>query len=197
MGLTRARLIVLGVAVTIAVAVLTVVLRAERSRDLVLQIEPVGDTSTLTVYVGGAVRSPGLYTLPRGSRVAEALEQAGLLSDAEVGGLPMADRLRDGQSLFVPHRRATVSQPPPQSSASAPDSTESSGLSGAPGPVNVNTASQAELESLPGIGPVLAQRIIAHRTTYGPFATLDDLDAVRGISARMVESLRGLATTES
>jgi competence protein ComEA len=196
MELTRARLILLGVAAAIAVAVLTAVLRAERSRELVLQIEPVGDTNMLTVYVGGAVRAPGLYTLPRGSRVAEAIAQADLLDEADVAGLPMADHLRDGQTLIVPERRAMSSQPVASGDGSAITSAVPVGVA-PPGLVNVNTASQAELESLPGIGPVLAQRIIAYRTTHGPFATLDDLEAVRGISARMVESLRGLATTES
>lgn len=196
MELTRARLILLGVAAAIAVTVLTAVLRAERSRQLVLQIEPVGDTNTLTVYVGGAVRAPGLYTLPRGSRVAEAVAEADLLDEADVVGLPMADLLRDGQTLIVPQRRATLAQTVADPGHAL--TTSAVPVDAAPaGLVNVNTASQAELESLPGIGPVLAQRIIAYRTTRGPFATLDDLEAVRGISARMVESLRGLATTGS
>ncbi|MDI3341192.1 MAG: ComEA family DNA-binding protein [Sphaerobacter sp.] len=188
MELTRARLLLLGVAATITVAVLTVVLLAQQSQDVVVQIEPVGDPRTLTVYVGGAVRTPGLYTLARGSRLAEAVEQAGLLPEADIAGLPMAEPLRDGQSVVVPRQRPT---PPPVPLGSSPRLA----VSEAPGLVNINTASQAELERLPGIGPVLAQRIITYRTEHGPFATLDDLAAVRGISARMVESLQGLATT--
>lgn len=185
MELTRARLIVLGVITTVAIAVITVVLRSERPRDLVLQIEPVYAETTVTVYVGGAVRAPGLYTLPRGSRVAEALEQAGLLDDAEVTSLALAERLRDGQQFFVPHRSARPAPTVALESVAAPASVDR---------INVNTATASELESLTGIGPVLAQRIIEYRTSHGPFATLDDLANIKGISIRTIEKFRDQAT---
>ena len=101
----------------------------------------------------------------------------------------MADRLKDGQEIFVP--AATV-----MSSASEGVQTVAAGTAPeSTGRVNLNTASAAELESLPGIGPTLSQRIIDYRTRNGLYSTLDDLAGVRGISSRMVEELRDLATT--
>ncbi|HET9014229.1 MAG TPA: ComEA family DNA-binding protein [Thermomicrobiaceae bacterium] len=182
--MTRARLLVIGAVVALVAAVLTVIVRASDAPDLVLKIQPIADDSTVTVYVGGAVRSAGLYTLPRGARVADALATAVVLPDADVTGIPMAGRLADGQQVLVP-RRAPAASPVSAVSASPPPT----------GPVNVNTASAAELESLPGIGPTLSQRIVEYRTQHGPFANLDALDQVRGISARMVDEWRGLATT--
>ncbi len=189
MELTRLRVAALGLVVTVAVAIAVVLMGSQRSPDLVLKIEPSEDQPGVTVYVGGAVRSPGLYTLDFGAHVADALDAAGGPVAAEISAVPMADRLKDGQEIFVPAATAVSSSPEgvqTAASGSAPGST---------GRINVNTASAAELESLPGIGPTLSQRIIDYRTRNGPYSTLDDLAGVRGISSRMVEELRDLATT--
>lgn len=182
--MTRARVLLVAAATALVVAVLTVLLSTSRSPDLILQIEPISDDSRVTVYVGGAVQAAGLYTLPRGARVADALATAVVLPDADTTGLPMAGKLADGQQVTVPHRRQGTPVNGPAGSGTPVPS----------GPVNVNTASAADLEALPGIGPALAARIIAYRTEHGPFVSLDALDQVRGISARMVEELRNLAT---
>ncbi|HEU4793123.1 MAG TPA: ComEA family DNA-binding protein [Nitrolancea sp.] len=189
MELTRLRVAALGLVVTVAVAIAVVLMGSQRSPDLVLKIEPSEDQPGVTVYVGGAVRSPGLYTLDFGAHVADVLDAAGGPVAAEISAVPMADRLKDGQEIFVPAATAM---------SSAPEGAQTVAAGTAPGSnsrVNVNTASAAELQSLPGIGPALSQRIIDYRTRNGPYSTLDDLAGVRGISSRMVEELRDLATT--
>ncbi len=189
MELTRLKVAALGLVVTVAVAIAVALTSSQRSPDLVLKIEPSEDQPGVTVYVGGAVRSPGLYSLDYGAHVSDALDAAGGPVDAEISAVPMADKLKDGQEIFVPATAAVSPAPegsPSVASGAAPQST---------GRVNVNTAGAPELQSLPGIGPALSQRIIDYRTRNGPFSTLDDLAGVRGISSRMVEELRDLATT--
>jgi competence protein ComEA len=190
MELSRLKVVVLGLIVAVAVAISVVVLRSERSQDLVLKVEPAEDKVDVTVYVGGAVKAAGLYSLPAGSPVADALAAAGGPVDAEISAVPMADELQDGQEIFMPE----AGPGPPQG---ADQVAAVGGAPGAPATLNVNTASAAELERLPGVGPVLVQRIVTYRTEHGPFATLDDLADVRGISSRMIEDFEGLATTGS
>lgn len=189
MELTRLRVAALGLVVTVAVAIAVLLMGSQRSPDLVLKIEPSEDQPGVTVYVGGAVRSPGLYTLDYGAHVADALDAAGGPVDAEISAVPMADKLKDGLEIFVPAAEAASSVPQEAlalAGEAAPGST---------GRINVNTAGAAELETLPGVGPALSQRIIDYRTRNGPYSSLDDLAGVRGISSRMVEELRDLATT--
>ncbi len=189
MELTRLKVAALGLVVTVAVAIAVALTSSQRSPDLVLKIEPSEDQPGVTVYVGGAVRSPGLYSLDYGAHVSDALDAAGGPVDAEISAVPMADKLKDGQEIFVPATAAVSPAPegsPSVASGAAPQST---------GRVNVNTAGAPELQSLPGIGSALSQRIIDYRMRNGPFSTLDDLAGVRGISSRMVEELRDLATT--
>ena len=120
-------------------------------------------TAVILVDVGGEVAHPGLYQLPLGSRVNDAVTIAGGPSEAgDVQRLNLAARLADGQQVRVPakaERRAT---------ADPGDLTT-------PARVNINTASLAELDSLPGVGPVIAQRIVAHRMQQGPFLSVEQL----------------------
>ncbi len=180
------RLLTIGAIIALTVAVIVVILRGGRSRDLVLKVEPVTGNDQITVYVGGAVPSPGLYTLPRGSRVASLIDQAGLLDGADTSNLQLAAELHDGQEIIVP-RQTTVAQ---ASSATISPSHAASPT----GPININTASAAVLEQLSGIGPSLAQRIVDFRNAHGPFATVDDLASVQGISVRMVDDFRDQVT---
>ncbi len=189
MELTRLKVAALGLVVMVAVAIAVALMGSQQSPDLVLKIEPSEDQPGVTVYVGGAVRSPGLYTLGYGAHVADALNAAGGPVDAEISAVPMADKLKDGQEIFVPAASSESSGPEGSPSVAGGTAVESTGR------VNVNTAGASELQSLPGIGPALSQRIIDYRTRNGPFSTLDDLAGVRGISSRMVEELRDLATT--
>jgi competence protein ComEA len=137
----------------------------------------------VVVHVVGAVRRPGLYQLPAGSRVADALEQAGGAAPAaDVALVNLAAPLADGQQVVVPSRAAAGNG----SSGAAGESGSGSG------PVHLNTASVAELDELPGVGPVTAQKIVDHREKHGAFSSVEDLDAIPGIGAAKIEQLRDL-----
>lgn len=127
-------------------------------------------SESLTIHVSGEVRIPGLVAVPAGSRVADAIVAAGgALPAADLGALNLAAPLADGQHLVVPAFG---------SSGSGTDR------------VRVNTAGSAELEALPGVGPVLATRIVEYRTAHGPFALVEDLLAVPGIGEAKLAALR-------
>ena len=131
---------------------------------------------TVVVDVAGAVASPGLQELPLGARVADAIDAAGGASaDAQLDALNLARKVADGEQILVPHRG---------------EGEEGS----APGLVNLNRASAQELQQLPGVGPVLAERIVADRDANGPFASVGDLDRVPGVGAAIVGALDGIAT---
>ena len=192
-------------AITLSVIVL---LRGRQHDTLVLEVQPIRDPNAIRVYVGGAVATPGLYTLPRGSRVADALDAAGGVTVAgDTSKLGMADRLEDADQVLVPERRlaqATPSSTPRAPTAPAQGGGEATNASAEPtspaaptdatGPIDINSADAEELDALPGVGPAIAQRIIDYRDTNGPFQTLEQLADVRGISDEMVEELRPLIT---
>lgn len=138
--------------------------------------------SRVVVHVTGAVATPGVFELAGGTRVDDAIEAAGgFVPDADESLLNRAEVLRDGQQVFVPK----VGQEP---RADADLGAESAG------PVNINTASAARLEDLPGIGPALAQRIVAHREANGPFTSAEGLTAVSGIGTRTLEGMIDMVT---
>ncbi|MFV2102652.1 helix-hairpin-helix domain-containing protein [Micromonospora sp. LOL_024] len=145
-------------------------------------------TGELVVAVAGKVRRPGLVRLPSGSRVADAVDAAGgALPGVDVTMLNPARKVNDGELILV-----GVPAPPPPAGAppvAAPGSD--------PGPgarVNLNTATSAQLETLPGIGPVLAQRIVGYRDQHGGFRTVGDLRQVSGIGDARYEQLKDLVT---
>jgi competence protein ComEA len=174
------------------IALLIVLLVREPRDTVVLEISAEADPNQLSVWVAGEVAQPGLYTLPRGSRVADAVAAAGGAEPgADTSTLGMAAVLEDADQIFVPALDAGVTPGGPQATASNPDDGSGGPSSGL---VNINTASALDLEGLPGIGPVLAQRIVDYRLTNGPFQDVGELEAVQGISARMVEELEPLIT---
>jgi len=144
-----------------------------------------GSSRRLTVHVAGAVVRPGLYKLAEGSRVSDAVESAGGASaDASVDDLNLAQRVKDGQKVFVPRRSAPGQAERSDGAAGTPSSSGSQ--------VNINTADSSELEKLPGVGPSLAQRIVDYREKNGPFSSIEDLDDVPGIGPGKLKSLDGL-----
>jgi competence protein ComEA len=148
---------------------------------------PVGEvaerSATVVVSVVGQVVSPGLVTLPSGSRVADAIAAAGgLLPEADPASVNLAAIVADGEQL-------AVGLP-----GTAPDGTPAGAPAGAGELVDLNAAGVAELDALPGIGPVLAQRIVEHRSREGPFRSVEELDDVPGIGPAIAAELAGLVT---
>lgn len=139
----------------------------------------------VVVHVSGAVANPGVYTLPYGSRVNDAVLLAGPLSDADLDALNLAAPISDGQKISVPQEGELIQEA---------QASVSSVLSSGGGKVNLNTATLAELDSLPGIGPATAQKIIDYRTQHGGFKSIDELDAVSGIGPKKLEDLRDLVS---
>lgn len=155
---------------------------------------------TIFVHIAGAVQKPGVYELPEGERLYKALELVGLTEDADTSGLNLASVLRDSQKVYVP---AIGEDPLPASGGSASaggyggsGGTQGSGQSTVQFPININTATQAELEFLPGIGPVLARAIIARREEVGPFRRTEELQDISGIGAKTFEKLASLVTVD-
>lgn len=142
---------------------------------------PPASPGSVFVHVAGWVRRPGVYELEGGDRVIDALEAAGgPRRGADLTLLNLAAPLVDGQQVLVVKRGAQGGT--------------GGAVPGAPVKVNVNTAGAAELEALPGIGPVLAQKIIDHRAEHGPFRSVDDLLAVSGIGDVTLAEIRDLVT---
>lgn len=142
------------------------------------------EKGTIWVHVVGAVASPGVYEVAAGSRVITVIEAAGGLSaDAASAGVNLAAALSDGEQIVVPTQEEYRA---PQASASAGGSSASSG------PVNINTADAALLDTLPGVGPSTAQKIIADREANGPFKSTADLGRVSGFGDKKLAQLEGL-----
>lgn len=151
---------------------------------------PPGSGASAVVHLVGAVKKPGVYSLPLGSRVLDAVDLAGgLAKDAAPEAINLAAQIRDGEQIRIPRRGETGQVPVP----GVLDSGRSEGAGGPgapPGKINVNTAEQAQLEELPGIGPSLAGRILEFRQANGPFKNLSELDAVSGIGPALMGNLR-------
>ncbi len=155
----------------------------------------------VVVAIDGAIATPGVYELPGGSRVQHIVDAAGgVLPDADLAAVNPAQRIADGERIVIPSTSeppilaepvAVQSEPPAGGDRIvAPDIADQTPLPDVAGDViDINTATQAELESLPGIGPVKAADIIAFRTENGPFGSVDELDSVDGISPEMVVEL--------
>jgi competence protein ComEA len=138
----------------------------------------------LVVYVVGAVRRAGLVRLSEGARVADALERAGGPSrHADLTLVNLAAPVADGQQIVVPTRVAA-----------AAGAATAGAAAGVPAKVSLASATLQQLDALPGIGPVTAQKILDWRQTHGPLRSADDLDAIPGIGPARVEQLRDLVT---
>lgn len=138
-------------------------LAATRPRGEPVTLLPTATPSMLTIYINGAVATPGLYTLPEGSRVDDALKAAGgSIPGAEMTNINLADQLKDGQQINIPGIVTTNSHVNV-------------------GRVNINTATVEELNGLPGIGPTTAQAIVDYRLENGLFQVIQDIQKVAGV----------------
>jgi len=209
----RAGLIGLGVVGLVAVLVTIFTLARDDQPRVVSanlpSVQPVSSTggtaaasspapdAPVVVSVVGLVRTPGLVTLGPGARIADALEAAGgALDGADVTGLNMARHVADGEQLVV-----GIASPPGTPPAMGSSINTSSGGAAAPGSaapdpapaqVNLNEATLEQLDTLPGVGPVMASAILAWRTANGRFANVDQLGEVDGIGPARLEKLRNL-----
>jgi competence protein ComEA len=135
----------------------------------------------VVIHVSGEVIAPGIYRLPAGARIEDALKASGgATANGDIHRINLAARLADGQQIVVPWRTdpslaALTTLPSP-----------------VPGRVNVNSASVAELDRLPGIGPVTAQRIVAYREEHGPFTRIEQLREAKLVTASTFEKIRDL-----
>jgi competence protein ComEA len=142
---------------------------------------PAPPPPRVLVHVVGAVRRPGLYELSENSRVADAVKRAGgVTAKADVALVNLAAPIADGTQVVVPARIPAARSGGP---VAAPVQT---------GPVHLNSATVEQLDELPGVGPVTAQKIVAYRSENGAFRSVDDLDAVPGIGPARLEELRPL-----
>ena len=177
---------------------------------------------TVRVHVAGAVNNPGVYTLPAQGRAVDAIAAAsGAAADADLDRVNLAGALSDGVQIYVPHRGETAAPAQIQPNGGTANAGQGNAANGAAQngasqggtqpqpartltpagsaqkgstPVNINTATAEELQTLPRIGPAMAQRIIAWREAHGGFRSVDELDAVPGIGPSMLENLRPLVT---
>lgn len=146
-----------------------------------------GVPAEVLVHVVGAVEEPGVVRLEAGSRVLDAVELAGgATKDADLARLNLARVVTDGEQVLV--LRTGEEAPAGTEASTSPG--EEPRMPGATATLDLNVASATELEALPGIGPVLAQRIVEHRDAYGPFASVDGLLEVSGVGPAVLEKLR-------
>jgi len=159
------------------------------AEDGPLDPDGANTADTLWVHVAGAVSAPGLYELPAGARVGDALAAAGgSLAEAVIDAVNLARPLADGEQVYVPRAdEVGVSDNAPAGTA-PPGGGGSSDAAGAG--VDINRASASELEALPGVGPATAEKIISEREANGPFTSPEDLMRVPGIGEKKFEAMR-------
>jgi competence protein ComEA len=176
----------LVVAVCAAVVVVGVVLWMNRMTPVSITIATI-DEQSIQIYISGAVATPGVVEVPPGSRLQDVVDASGgFRADADFSVLNLAGRVGDGEHIEIPSTRAT-SEPMGEMGEVEADT----------GLININTATIAELDQLPGIGEVLSGRIVEYREANGPFESADELVHIDGISANLVESLMPLVTVGS
>ncbi len=170
-------------------------LTRESTPDIVLEEPSKEDNNSehpkeiaeIVVYLSGEINVPGVYKLKSDSRLHEAVDMAGgLTNKADTVAINLARILQDEDHVHIPGKGEVVTDPynPSQNPSSGSNS----------GKININTASQKELESLPGIGPVLASKIIDYRKANGNFKVIEDVKKVSGIAEKRFEAIKDLIT---
>ena len=152
----------------------------------------------VTVHVAGAVRRPGVYVLSPGARVNDALRRAGgARGRADLAAVNLAAKLEDGRQVLVPERAAPATaggSPVAGGTASVGGASVPGGPSAPAAPINLNTATLEQLDTLDGVGPGIAQRILDYRREHGGFARVEELGEVPGIGAKRLATLTPLVT---
>ena len=208
--------VMVGLALGLVVSAVLVLALDERSGPAIIIDDPRAD-ETIVVAVVGAVASPGVVTLPADARLHDAITAAGGLdADADLAQINPASRLQDEARVVVPRVGEAAHAVTPSTAALVPSPAANGSEIGAlaitqaaatpsvarlsdgalADTININTASAADLEALPEIGPARAQAIVEYRTTHGAFRSIDELANVPNISPRMVEEMRTLISVE-
>ncbi|MBW3634169.1 MAG: ComEA family DNA-binding protein [Chloroflexi bacterium] len=188
MTVTRIGLIVIAIVAAVAAAYASFQALDFRSAPPIV-IEDASGTHPVVVDVRGAVQAAGVYELPPGARVQDAITAAGGLAvRADLSTINLARRLRDGEAVTILELPAPGNTPPAVTSVD-----QTSNEASRPR-ININTATAEELDVLPGVGEVTAARIIAYREQNGPFRSVDDLIHVEGIAARTIDAFRDMVT---
>lgn len=163
--------------------------KADASETQAPEEAPV-EPARICVHVDGCVASPGIVYVDEGSRVADAVQAAGgMTEDASSAGMNLARVLQDGEQVVVPSAAQAAQAQAAEGGSQAAGASAQAGAATS-GKVNINTASAAELQTLSGIGPSKAQKIVDHRLSSGPFESVDGLTEVSGIGEKTLESIR-------
>jgi len=183
--------------------------RAALENEAVINLKEAVDESEvrqLKIHVTGAVEKSGVYDLPEGSRVIDAVNKAVPTGEANLDALKLATPVIDGETIEVPFKVTTEQSEAvgatntPSAAVTLPAVISSSGSVKNPqqsgGKVNINTADESLLDTLPGIGPAYAQRIIQYREINGPFKSIEDIKQVSGIGDKRFEQLKDLITVQ-
>lgn len=148
--------------------------------------EKVESENFIIVHIAGAIKNPGVYKLLEGSRVIDGIQAAGgALPSADLDKLNLAEYLEDGCKIFVPEKILLLD-------LSLKSKRAIMGPNPSNNKININYASERELENLPGIGPSLAKRIVEYREQNGPFKSLKDLKRVKGIGEKRIDQIKDL-----
>jgi competence protein ComEA len=193
LSVTRIGLAVIALVAGVAVVYALYQALDERSAPPIV-IEDAAATLPVVVEMRGEVETPGVYELSPGARLQDAIAAAGGLSEeADLSTVNLARRLRDGELIVI------LALPMPGSTPMVPstDTREGTSADESLAKININTATTQELEALPGVGEVIAARIVAYREQNGPFRSVDDLIHVEGFSDRAIDEIRDLVTTVS
>ena len=182
----KIKFILFGLACDLLASAL-ILLISSPPRGVAIQLAPPPTPSPLMIDISGAVKTPGVYQLPQESRMQGVIQMAGgLIPDANTSAVNMAARLMDGQKIIIPleGEEIPITKSNPVEEISGATSVADMQ------PININTATQEELETLPGIGPSKAAAIIEYRSSHGPFTTLEDILEVSGIGEKTLDGFK-------
>ncbi|MCX7977067.1 MAG: helix-hairpin-helix domain-containing protein [Bellilinea sp.] len=185
-------LLIVGILIGLLAAGLILLISAP-ARSTPILILPTPTPQYIAIHITGQVANPGVYHLPPNSRVEDAIRAAGGLSNqANLDQINLAARLNDGQKLYIPSNSEDSTITPSEPVSPSGDPTEMF-----PEIIDLNSATQQELESLPGIGPSKASEIIAYRQKVGRFVTIEEIQNVPGIGSVLFEKIRPYITVSN
>lgn len=171
---------------------------AENNTVEMLETEAEGETEKIVIHIIGEVNKEGIVYLEAGSRIVDAIKEAGgATKEADLSQINLAYELQDGQKIYIPNKNEKISEYITRSSGNnviIEENNSSVQTEGKENKVNINTANVNELDSLPGIGPSLAQRIIEYREENGNFKSIEELQNIKGIGESKYSDIKDKVT---